>query len=405
MVSPARHRVLIVGGGTAGITVAARLRRAGLDGVAVLEPSDIHYYQPLWTLVGGGEADIASTAWPEIGLIPPGVRWIRDAAAGFDPDAATVTTAAGRTLRYDTLVVAAGLQLGWDRITGLPEAVDPDDAGGGRVSSNYRVDLAPRTWQLIRTLRSGTAVFTMPTGPIKCAGAPQKIAYLAADHWRKQGLLGDIRIVLVLPDPAMFKVPEFSAVLDRVAARYRIEVRLRSELVGVDGLRQEATILDQATGAKQTLRYDLLHAVPPQSAPDVIAHSPLADPDSPFGYVEVDRHTLRSARYPNVFALGDVANLPTSKTGAAIRKQAPVLVANLRAGLADGTPTARYDGYSSCPFLTARHKVLLAEFDYDLRPTPSIPLLDLRRERTDMWLLKRYALPAFYWHRMLRGRG
>ncbi len=397
--SGVHHRVLVVGAGTAGLTVAARLRRAGVEDIAVVDPSPTHYYQPLWTLVGGGQADLRSTGRPLGSAVPNGVTWIRDRAAGFDPEANAVTTAGGTTVSYDQLVVAPGLQLRFDGVPGLAEAL-----ATGPVSSNYRADLAPRTWELIRNLRSGTAVFTQPAGPIKCAGAPQKIAYLAADYWRRQGVLADIRMVLVIPDPAMFKVPVWASVLEKVAARYSIEVRLSSEMVSVDGAARELVVADHAAGTRETLRFDLLHAVPPQAAPDAVRNSPLADPSSPFGYVEVDKHTLVHRRYPNVYSLGDAANVPTSKTGAAIRKQAPVVVANMLASAAGREPEERYHGYTSCPLVTARDKMLLAEFDYELQPAPSIPFVDTTRERRDMWLLKRYGLPALYWHGMLKGR-
>ncbi len=175
------HDVLIIGG-TAGIAVAARLRRAGVTDVAIVEPSDQHYYQPLWTLVGGGRAPAGTTVRPEAGLIPKGVSWIRSRAADADPEARTVSTQDGQPITYNSLVVAPGLQLDFDKVSGLTETL-----GRNHVSSNYRFDLAPRTWEYIQATTSGTALFTMPPGPIKCAGAPQKIAYLAADWWRRQG--------------------------------------------------------------------------------------------------------------------------------------------------------------------------------------------------------------------------
>ena len=392
------HRIVIVGGGSAGITVAARLRRAGTADITVIEPSDTHYYQPLWTLVGGGRAPIRQSARPQASVIPKGVGWTRDSAVAIDPDRHTVTTAGGHVVGYDQLVVCPGIQLDWDRVPGLAEAVHTPYA-----SSNYAYHLAPKTWQLIQGLRSGTAVFTMPAGPIKCAGAPQKIAYLAADHWRRQGVLGRIRIVLVLPTPAMFGVQEFAHELERVAARYGIEVRKSSELVQVDATGRQAVIVDHAAGTKDVLDYDLLHVVPPQSAPDWLKATPLADPENPAGYVQVDKHTMRHTRYPDVFALGDAGSTPNSKTGAAIRKQAPVVVENLLAAVQGLPLPASYDGYASCPLTTARNKMLLAEFDYTMRPTPSLPFIDTTRERRDMWLLKRYGLPALYWHLMLKG--
>ncbi|MDQ4491296.1 FAD/NAD(P)-binding oxidoreductase [Sinomonas sp. ASV486] len=393
------HKILIIGGGNAGLSVAARLRRAGQSDIGVLEPSDKHYYQPLWTLVGGGRAPQKESVRDQAAVMPKGVAWIRDAAVDIDPDAKMVTTVGGAEIGYDYLVVSPGIQLDWDRIPGMAAAVESPAA-----SSNFRYDLAPKTWDLIRGMRSGTAVFTMPAGPIKCAGAPQKIAYLAADYWRQQGVLGNIRVVMVLPTPGMFGVKVFADELERVVAKYGIEVRKSSEMTSVDPHAQEMVITDHATGASETLHYDMLHTVPPQSAPDWLKATALADPNNSAGYVEVDKHTLQHTRYPTVFSLGDAGSTPNSKTGAAIRKQAPVLVQNLLSVMKGQPAEASYSGYGSCPLTTARNRMLLAEFDYSLQPAPSIPLIDTTRERWDMWLLKRYGLPFMYWRFILPGR-
>ena len=195
------HRVVIIGGGNAGISVAARLRNKGQDDVAVIEPSDKHYYQPLWTMIGGGQGKAESTVRPQASVMPQGVAWIKGAAEGVDPEKNEVRLADGTVVSYDWLVVCPGIQLDWAKTEGLPEALETPN-----VSSNYRFDLAPKTWQMISNMKRGTAVFTMPTDPIKCGGAPQKIAYLAADHWRKEGVLDDIHVILVLPSPGMFGV-------------------------------------------------------------------------------------------------------------------------------------------------------------------------------------------------------
>jgi len=395
----ARHKILIIGGGTAGITVAARLRRAGATDVAVIEPSGSHYYQPLFTVVGGGRAPASATVRPEASVMPKGVTWVRDAATGIDPDARTVTTESGRVVGYDYLVAAPGIQLDFGKIPGLTETL-----GQRGVSSNYRPDLPPRTWEFIRGLRGGTALFTMPAGPIKCAGAPQKIAYLAADWWRSQGVLDRTRVILVLPTAAMFSQPDWAKVLEGIAAGYGIEVRKESQLTEVDGDAKRAVISDSKAGTKETVDYDILHAVPPQSAPDWLKATPLADTTSPFGYVKVDSRTLQSPDWPTVFALGDASNLPTSKTGAAARKQAVVLVKNLVAAMNGRPLPARYNGYTSCPLVTSRNRMLLAEFDYDLNRTPTFPFINTLKPRYDMWLLKRYGLPALYWNVMLKGR-
>jgi sulfide:quinone oxidoreductase len=398
MASPQRHEVLIVGGGSAGISVAARLRRAGLEDVGLLDPARTHYYQPLWTLVGGGCAPLVKSARPQAQQVPRGVRWHRKAATEVDPEAHTVTLSDGEQVEYRYLVMCPGIQLDWAKIPGLSDTLGRDG-----VSSNYTYETAPKTWEFIRALRSGTAIFGMPSGPIKCAGAPQKIAYLAADYWRQQGVLNDIRVVLVLPTPGMFGVAVFAKELEKVAKRYGIEVRFNSEVVEVDAATRSAVVADKAAGTRETLGYDMMHLVPPQSAPDWVKRSPLADAATPNGYVEVDKHTLQHVRHPEVFALGDAGSSPNSKTGAAIRKQAPVVVQNLRDVRAGRTPTAHYDGYSACPLTTARNRMLLAEFDYTMQPTPSIPFIDTTRERRDMWYLKRYGLPFLYWNLMLKG--
>jgi sulfide:quinone oxidoreductase len=400
MSSSTHHRIVIVGGGTAGTAVAARLLRTGQRDVAVIEPSDVHYYQPLWTLVGGGLADVAKTVRPERAVLPKAATWIRDRAVEIDPDARSVATESSGQVGYDFLVVCPGISLDWDRLPGSAESL-----GRNGVSSNYTADLAPKTWEFIRSMRSGTAVFTMPSGPIKCAGAPQKIAYLASDYWRQQGVLGNIHVVLALPTPAMFGVPEFSKVLEGVVARYGIDVRLQHEAVEINPDAKEIVLADRSQGndTKITVNYDMAHIVPPQSAPAWIKSGPLADPTNPGGYVEIDKATMQHKRYPNVFSLGDAGSSPNSKTGAAIRKQAPVVVSNLKAVMDGKKPTATYDGYASCPLTTARNRMLLAEFDYTMKPHPTFPVINTQKERYDMWLLKKYGLPAMYWNLMMKG--
>ena len=393
-----KHRILIIGGGTAGITVAARLLRKGHRDVAVIEPSDTHYYQPLWTLVGGGQATASSTARPEASVIPKGANWIKSAALAIDPDNRTVSCSDGSVHGYDVLVVSPGIQLDWSRTEGLERTL-----GRNGVSSNYRFDLAPRTWDFIRNTRSGTAVFTMPSGPIKCAGAPQKIAYLACDHWRKEGVLDDIDVHLVVPTPRIFGIPAIADNLDKVIADYGIQLHTNSEVTAVDPDAHKVAVSSVGEGGIDTmLPYDVLHVAPRQSAPDFIKFSPLSTGDAN-GYVEVDKHTLQHVRYPNVFSLGDAGSTPNSKTGAAIRKQAPVVVANIDSFLKGQPVQARYDGYASCPIVTSSHAMLLAEFDYSLQMTPSLPFLDPAKPHRAYWYLKKYGLPFMYWNLMLKG--
>ncbi|GAC1516494.1 MAG: FAD/NAD(P)-binding oxidoreductase [Gemmatimonadaceae bacterium] len=394
-----RYRIVIVGGGTAGLTVAAQLARSGQRGLAIIEPSAQHFYQPLWTLVGAGQVRAEDSMRPEGDYIPKGVSWIHDAVTEIDPAKSVVTTRNGQRVGYDFLVVCPGIQIDWDKIVGLREALTTP-----HVSSNYDYALAPKTWEMIRTFRGGTALFTNPGTPIKCAGAPQKIMYLAADYFARQGVRS--KVVFGHAGAVIFGVKEFAAVLTEVIARYGIDVHFKRELIEVRPATKEAvfSLVGSDRPETETIPYDILHVTPPMSAPDFIKRSPLAVQDSPLGWAKVDKFTLQSPDYPNVFALGDAGSTPNSKTGAAIRSQAPVVAANLLSVMNGKQPARRYNGYASCPLMTAHNRMLLAEFDYDLKPAPSIPFINTQKERYDMFLLKRYGLPWMYWNLMLRGR-
>ena len=391
-----RHQVLVIGGGTGGISVAARLCRAMRNpDVAVLEPTDVHYYQPAWTLVGGLAFDKRKTARPMASVMPRKATWIRDAAASIDPDQRVVTTRGGDSIRYERLVVAAGLSLLWDRIPGLREGL-----GRHGVCSNYSFDTVDFTRKAISEFQGGTAIFTHPSTPIKCGGAPQKIMYLADDYWRRKGIRGKCRIVFVIANPKIFAVQKYADALMKVIERKGIEVRFRHDLVSLNADSGEATIRDLETGGDAVERFDMIHVTPPMGPPEFIAKSPIANAA---GWVEVDSATLRHVRHPEVFALGDCCSLPTSKTGAAIRKQAPVLVSNLLASLQGREGSAAYDGYTSCPLVTGYGKLILAEFNYKNEPLETFPF-DQGKERASMYALKKWALPLLYWHGMLKGR-
>lgn len=390
-------QVAIIGGGTAGISVAARLMRgwARRPQVTVIDPAQKHYYQPLWTLVGAGLAKKEATERSEASVIPRGVNWIQDAVAEIQPARKSLRTRDGRVITYDWLVVAAGLQINWDKIPGLRDAVGKDG-----VCSNYSYATVDSTWEAIRSFRGGTAVFTMPSGAVKCGGAPQKIMYLADDRFREAGVREQTRVIYATALPNLFAVEQYRTTLEKVVARKEIECRFRAELIEIRPDVKEAVFQNLDTQELSTVRYDLLHVTPPMGPPSFLASSPLADKD---GWVDVDKGTLRHVRYGNVFALGDCSNLPTSKTGAAIRKQTPVLVSNLRAAIRGLALPARYDGYTSCPLITGIGKLVLAEFNYQKEPDETFPV-DQSVERWSMWALKRYLLPFFYWNGILKGR-
>lgn len=389
------HQIVVVGGGTAGITVAARLRRArrGLD-IAVVEPSDRHYYQPLWTLVGAGDVDMATTVRPMASVIPPGVTWIHDAVAAFEPERNAVLTRDGRRITYDQLVVAPGIQMDWDKVRGLKENLGLHD-----ICSNYTFATARYTWDCLRRFQGGNAIFTHPATPVKCGGAPQKIMYLAEAHFRRSGVRDKSEVIFAAAGTAIFGIERYAKTLRRIVAERGIVTRFRHELTEVRPDSREAVFRHLDTGETVVMPYAMLHVTPPMSAPDFVKASALADGA---GWVDVDKHSLQHVRFPNVFSLGDASNLPTGKTGAAVRKQAPVLVKHLLAHIDGTTSDARYNGYSSCPLITDYGKLVLAEFDYDGRPDETFPF-DQSKERYSMFLMKKYVLPQMYWHGMLKG--
>ena len=392
-----QHQIVIVGGGNAGISIAAQLLRkdSSLD-IAIVDGAKKHYYQPAWTLVGGGEFDIQDTERDEASVIPSGATWIQQMVAGFKPEENKITLADGTDLGYDYLIAAPGIQLNWGEIKGLKE-----NLGKNGVCSNYSFATAPYTWECIQKTRGGKAIFTNPHTPIKCGGAPQKIMYLAADYFKKHGI--DSQVEFWSGGTRVFGVEKYENTLKKVIARYGIQTQFFVKLDEIDGPNKKAKFVGIGESNKDQeywVEYDMIHVTPPQSAPDFIKTSPLANAA---GWLDVEKHTLQHNKFKNIFGCGDAANLPASRTGAAIRKQAPVLVSNLLAVMKAKSMTASYDGYSSCPIITGYDKLVLAEFDYNNTPVETFPF-DQSKERWSMYQMKKYLLPYLYWNQILPGK-
>jgi sulfide:quinone oxidoreductase len=391
-----QHDVLIIGGGTAGISVAAQLlQQEAAPKVTIVDPSKTHDYQPIWTLVGGGvfPREVSRRAMADV--MPRGVTWIRDRVTAFNPEKNEVVTEGGKQLLYNELIVAPGIQLNWDAVKGLPDAINK-----GGVCSNYGYDKVPYTWETIQAFQGGNAVFTFPATPIKCAGAPQKIMYLAEETFRRRGIRSQANVIYASATAGIFGIPKYAQALNTIVEARDIQTHFSKNLVEVRPDTREAIFHDVNGAEELVLKYDMMHVTPPQSAPDFVRKSPLADEA---GWVDVDKHTLQHNRFPNVFSLGDASSLPCSKTGAAVRKQAPVCVENVIAFRASKPLLGHYDGYASCPLVTGYGKVILAEFGYDGVIMETFPF-DQAQERYSMYALKAYALPNLYWHGMLQGR-
>ncbi len=397
----ASHQIVIVGGGAAGIATAASLlkRDNSLD-IAIIDPAEEHYYQPGWTMVGAGVFTPEQTRRQMGALIPKGVRWIKAGVAAFMPGQNLVVLEGCKTVAYERLVVAPGLKLNWDGIEGLSETL-----GKNGVTSNYRYDLAPYTWELVQGLTGGRAIFTQPPMPIKCAGAPQKAMYLSCDHWRKQGVLSGIDVEFHNAGGVLFGVKEYVPALMEYVERYGIDLKFTRNLVAIDGPNKRATfktVGGENDGALDEVSFDMIHVCPPQTAPDFVRASPLADAA---GWVDVDQATLRHKSYASIYGLGDATNSPNAKTAAAARKQAPVVAHNVLADMGRVKQEAAYDGYGSCPLTVERGKIVLAEFGYGGKLLPSFPswVNDGTRPSRRAWMLKERMLPPLYWKGMLKG--
>jgi len=398
----AQFDVVIVGGGAAGISVASSLKSRKSDlNIAILDPADIHYYQPGWTMVGAGVFDAATTARTMGSIIPQGVHWIKSAVAAFEPENDAVILDGCRVVKYKRLIICPGLKLNWAGVEGLTETL-----GKNGVTSNYRYDLAPYTWELVQALKEGRAIFTQPPMPIKCAGAPQKALYLSADHWLKSGALSHINIDFMNAGGVLFGVKDYVPALESYIQKYNAQVNFFHRLISVDGPAKKATFEVAKPDSEKTtvtVEFDMLHAVPPQIAPDFIRVSPLADAA---GWVDVDQATLRHKTHANIWSLGDVMNAPNAKTAAAARMQAPIVAQNVADDIDGRSPTAMYNGYGSCPLTVERGKIVLAEFGYGGALLPSFPkwVIDGTKPSRAAWWLKEQILPPVYWKAMLKGR-
>lgn len=407
------YNVLIIGAGTAGIMVASQLKKKGISSIGIIDPAETHYYQPAWTLVGAGTYDYQKTSRPMKSVIPSGVEWIQAYVQSIQPEKNQLSTRDNHSISYDYLVVAPGLVYNLSMVEGLEEAL-----ANGVVCSNYTNP--EETWKQIQNFKGGTALFTQPTTPIKCGGAPQKIMYLAESQFKKMGVRKNTDVIFATNGGVIFGVKKIAETLMNVVNRKDINLRFGHQLKKIDPVKKiawyalgenhkEHNHKEVDTIEKDGLvgiSFDFLHTAPPSVAPAFIQNSVLSNDG---GWMKVNHQSMQSPDFSNVFGLGDVAALPTAKTGAAIRKQVPIVVDNIsRLIVNDTIGDMAYNGYSSCPLVTDYGKMVLAEFDYDNNfiPDPKLKQMlikDSSKEHWRLWMLKKYMLPYLYWNKMMKG--
>ncbi|MFC7704442.1 FAD/NAD(P)-binding oxidoreductase [Plastorhodobacter daqingensis] len=407
-------RIVIIGAGAAGTALANRLvqRLEGAE-ITLIDGRAEHLYQPGLSLVAAGLRPASYVVSRTTDWLPSGVTLIAEPAVAIDAETKTVATASGRSLGYDFLVVAPGLVLDHDAIEGFSlDMVGRDGIGALYAGPDY----AARTWTAVSkfTDEGGIALLSRPATEMKCAGAPLKHAFLVEDIASRGGAKGRYEVHYTCPQPALFSVPIVAEKVRMLFEQRGIATHTGHTLTAIDPGRKTATFTtsapDPVTGAaiqsQVELPYDYLHVIPPQRAPEVIRQSGLswADRWTDQGWVECDPQTLRHRRYPEVFALGDVAGVPKGKTAASVKWQVPVVEDHLVAAIEGREGSQSYDGYTSCPLITRVGRAMLIEFDYHNNLVPSFPgLIAPLEELWISWLMKEVALKATY-NAMLRGQ-
>ena len=391
------YDVVIAGGGSGGISVGARLaRKLGVGKVAIIEPSDHHYYQPIWTLVGAGAKPFEASAKKMDDVMPANASWFKNRVVGFDPENNVVNLCDDTSISYKYLVVAMGLQLAFEKIKGLPEAFDHPG-----VCSNYSPATVGKTLKALEHFQEGNAIFTFPPPPLKCPGAPQKIMYLADEYFRKNGKRDKANILFNSAGPAIFAVAKYAKSLNKVVSDRDIKTNFGMNLIEVKP-EDKIAVFQKVSAPEEIVEYpyELLHISPPMGPSPILKNSKLVDAA---GFVDVDKTTTQHNKYKNVFSLGDCSSIPTSKTAAAVATQNAILAENLLRVRNGDNALSKYDGYTSCPLITGYNSCILAEFDFDLSPLETFPF-DQGKERKSMYHAKADIMPNIYWNYMLKGR-
>ena len=411
--SKAKGKIVIIGGGAAGISMAARLK-SWLDkpDITLIDPSDRQFYQPGFTLIASGVYQPDDVWRKQEDCMPSDIKWIKDSVAAVDPVWNQVTTKNNGKIAYDFLVLTPGIQINWEKVEGITQAT----LGQGNAHSIYDFEGAQKTWKAIQEFSKtgGRGIYTDTYTKHKCGGAPKKICLLTEHYTRKQGTRETVDLNFYTASKELYDVPFFTPRLLEIYKERNIPINLNVRVKGVDTAAKQVhfekieTVGDQKVYTPFVEDYDFLHFTPPMSAPDFVKEAGLGWTEGKLaadGWVMVDKETLVHKTYPNIVSLGDVAGIPTSKTSAAIRVQVPIAAKNLISLMEGKEPAEKYDGYAACPIVTDYGHVLLCEFNYKKEAENSFPftMMDTSKELRAAWLLKVYFLKPMYFYGMLNG--
>jgi sulfide:quinone oxidoreductase len=365
-------------------------RKLGRDlSVTLVDKSAEHHYQPSYYLIPFGHMEPENQHRPVEGLVRSGVEFVQAEVQGVDPETREVETDQ-QVLEYDYLVSALGNRLAPESVPGMMDAWEERD----NVFPFYHYEAAVALRDAVEEFDGGQFLVTVPDTPIKCGGAPLKMAMLAEDYFRERGIRDEVDIAVGKPTPTPFGTPpspkaHYNGKIEEIWAERDIEFLPDFELEEIDHENDQAVAADG-----REVDYDLYAPVPPQFGRETLVEgSPLTDGGE---YVTVDDHTLQHEDYDDVFAIGDNADLPTSRTASAARKQVHILVKNLESAMAGRPLRAEYDGYTACPLLTREGKAMIAEFDYE---DPIAAPVETRSN----WVLDVNVIPSMYWNMWMRG--
>jgi sulfide:quinone oxidoreductase len=391
-------RILILGAGTAG-TMAANKLRPRLDDsweITIVDQDENHYYQPGFLFIPFGIYNASDVVKPKIDFIPPGVNHVVGEIDLIEGEKNNVKLADGTNLEYDYLLIATGAHVRPDETPGLMS-----DEYGKSVHDFYTLEGAKNLAEALRFWEGGRLVINIIEMPIKCPVAPLEFAFLADSHFQDRGMRDDVEILYVTPLDGAFTKPVAAKHLGNLLEEKNISLETDFYLESVDTEAKKLISYDE-----REIEYDMLVSIPLNMGADVIARSGLGNESN---FVPVDNGNFLSKDFDNIFALGDAADLPTSKAGSVAHFAMEVFTENFLRYI-EGLPMLEeFDGHANCFIESGHGKGLLIDFNYDTEPLPGKyplpgigPFTLLKETEMNHW--GKMMFKWVYWNMLIKGK-